>query len=76
MTKKKVKPEQPSPAVPTYSVSHCSFVAEAAPANEHTRDAAVALARAAEANANAIGRIADALKGGNATMETGLRIGG
>lgn len=59
---------------PTYNVENCTFTNTSA-ANEHTRAAVEALANAAKANAEAIGKIADALKGSPATMETALRIG-
>lgn len=75
MTKRKTTEPAVQPQ-PRYTVTNCNFTAQTAPANEHTRDAVIAIAKAAEANAVAIGKLADALKGGNATMETGLRIGG
>ncbi len=52
---------------PTISISDVSITTEVkTEANEHTRAAVEALARAAEANANAIAEIAKALKGGGA----------
>lgn len=57
------------------SVQNCTFNAASA-ASEHTRAAAVVLAEAAKENAVAIGKIADALKGGNATFGTAIHIGG
>lgn len=58
----------------TYNIENCTFTNTSA-ANEHTRAAIEALANAAKANAEAIGKIADALKGSPATMETAIRIG-
>jgi hypothetical protein len=46
----------------------------AAPTSEHQSRALEALARAAEANAVAIGRIADALRGAEAHMEHGIHL--
>lgn len=68
-TKKKTDP------IYTYTISHCNVTNTNAPANEHTRDAVVALAKAAEANANAIEGIARALRGGDATMGNAFKIG-
>ena len=44
-------------------ITNSSFQNVATAANEHTRDAAVALAKAAEANANATAKIAECLVG-------------
>jgi hypothetical protein len=63
------------PTNPPVHVENCSFVAQASPANEHTRDAVVALAGAIKANAEAVVAAAEALKGAAAIMETGMRIG-
>lgn len=60
---------------PEYTVSHCAVTNTTAPANEHTRAAVEALANAARANADAIAACAAALKGGNAILETGIRLG-
>lgn len=46
----------------------------AAPTSEHQSKALEELARAATANAQAIGRIADALKGAEARMEHGIYL--
>ena len=46
----------------------------AAPVAEHQARALEELARAAAANAQAIGRIADALKGAEARMEYGIHL--
>lgn len=71
MTTKKVSPKKE----PTYSVMNCSITNTNAPTNEHTRDAVVALAEALKANANALAEAARALKGGNVSMENGIRVG-
>jgi hypothetical protein len=55
-------------------ISNCVFTNTTAPANEHTRDAVVALAKALEANAVALGEVARALKGGDARMDSAIRI--
>jgi hypothetical protein len=60
-----MKTKQPAPQGPV--ITNCSFVNEAPKANEHTRAAVVALAEAAQANANAIAKIAEALKGQSVT---------
>lgn len=57
------------------SISHCTITNTNAPTNEYTCDAIVALAKALEANANAIAEAARALKGGNVIMENGIKIG-
>lgn len=59
---------------PVTTIQDVSIVNTSA-ANEHTRAAVEALAKAAEANARAISDIALALQGSPATMETGIRIG-
>lgn len=47
------------------------------PPNEHTQNAVAALANATKANAEAIGKIAEAIRNiGNATMGHGFNIGG
>lgn len=46
----------------------------AAPTSEHQSRALEELARAASANAQAIGKIADALKGAEARMGTGIHL--
>ena len=60
---------------PPITVSHCSVTNTTAPANEHTRAAVEALALAAKANADAIAEIAKALRGADARMDAGFRIG-
>jgi len=55
------------------TVKNCNFQNTAAPANEHTRDAVMALARASEAHANALTAIAKALQGSDFN-NTGIRI--
>lgn len=60
---------------PTYSVTNCSITNTNAPTNAFTRDAVIALAKALEANANALAETARALKGGNVSMKNGIRIG-
>jgi len=65
------------PAAPSNStvIQNCSIVNTSA-ANEHTRAAVEALARAAEANANAINSIAQGLKGSPASMNHGIHLSG
>ena len=58
------------------TIQNCTFTNTTAPANEHTRDAVVALAKALEANAVALGEAARALKGGDARMDSAIRIDG
>ena len=58
------------------SISNCVFTNTTAPANKHTRDAVVALAKALQANAVALGDAARALKGGDARMDRAIRIDG
>jgi hypothetical protein len=70
------KKSTPAASAPQYTVSNCSIVNTTAPANKHTRAAVEALAAAAQANAMAISAIANALKGGDATMRTGIELGG
>lgn len=60
----------------TYQITGCNVTNTNAPTNEHTRDAVVALAKAIEANANALAEAARALKGGNVTMENAFKVGG
>lgn len=62
-----MKKREPCPM----TVANCTFTGNTS-ANEHTRAAAVALAEAAKANAEAIAEIARALKGGN--IESMLKI--
>lgn len=57
-------------------LNNVSIVNNTTPANEFTRDAVVALAEALSRNADAIKEAALALKGGNAEMETGIKIEG
>lgn len=59
---------------PTYNIENCTFTNTSA-SNKHTRAAIEALANAVKANAEAIGKIADALKGSPAHMEAAIRIG-
>lgn len=59
MTKKNKVESRPQPQT---IVSNCSVVAASFSMNDHHRDAITALAKAAEANANAIKAIADSLK--------------
>lgn len=81
MTKKKqTRQQQQKPATeeikaqPSALIEGCSFTAISA-ANEHTRAAVEALAMAATANAEAIKAIAEAMKGGPATIERAINIG-
>jgi hypothetical protein len=62
--------KQPS----TYTIQNCNITNTSA-ANEHTRVAVEALSKAAQANAEAILAIANALKGSPATIETGIKLG-
>lgn len=68
--KKKVVPNES-----TYIIEHCNITNTNAPTNEHTASAVIALAQALQANANALANVASALKGGNVTMENGIRVG-
>lgn len=54
-------------------VQNCKFINTSA-ANEHTRAAVEALANAVRANAEAIGKIADALQGSPATTGDMLKF--
>ncbi len=74
MRKKMPQARAPQPQ-PGTVVQNCSFQAIAAPANEHTSASIVALAKAAEANANAIGKVAELFKASGATLGTGVYIG-
>ena len=60
---------------PTYHIENCNVKNTTAPTNGHTRDSVVALAKALEANANAIAEVARALKGGNAILENAFKFG-
>lgn len=71
MTAKKTTPKKE----PSYNIENCTITNTNAPTNEYTRDAVIALAEALEANANALAETARALKGGNVSMETGIRVG-
>lgn len=62
-----------SPAGTT--ISHCNFTNEAVQVNEYTRDAVVALAKAAEANANALAVMAEVLSGNGNTNGPAVHIG-
>lgn len=59
----------------TYHIENCNVTNTNTPTNEHARDAVVALAVALEANANALAEAARALKGGNVTMDSAIRVG-
>ena len=74
MATKKTTPEVVAPAAPSYSASNCTITNNSS-ANEHTRAAVEALANAVAENARAITAIAQALEGGGARMDTGIRIG-
>ena len=63
----KKKPIESAPFAGT-TITNC-HLQNGVQCNEHTRAAVEALANAAKANAEAIGRIASALTGGNAVME-------
>lgn len=55
-------------------IQNCTFTNSVPAVNKHTRAAVEALAKAAEANAEAIKAIADALRGGNAHVGTFIKI--
>jgi seryl-tRNA(Sec) selenium transferase len=74
MATKKTTPEVVAPAAPSYSVSNCT-VTNNSSANEHTRAAVEALANAVAENARAVTAIAQALQGGGARMDAGIRFG-
>lgn len=74
VTKKPTAPAAPTAPTNSTVVQNCSIVNTSA-ANEHTRAAVEALARAAEANAKAISDIAQGLKGSPANMEHGIYFG-
>lgn len=61
--KKRVPPKAPECKPAGTAVQNCNFQNVAPSLNEYTRDSAVALAKAAEANANAISAIAKCLEG-------------
>lgn len=75
MATKKLTPEAVAPAAPNYSVSNCTITNNSS-ANEHTRAAVESLANAVAENARAITAIAQALQGGGARMDAGIRLGG
>jgi hypothetical protein len=74
MTAKKQPATPAAPAAPSYSVSNCT-VTNNSSANEHTRAAVEALANAVAENARAVTAIAQALQGGGARMDAGIRFG-
>lgn len=59
----------------SYSISGCIVTNKSTPMSESQCNALAELAKAAKANADAIGKIADALKGPNVIMERGISIG-
>jgi seryl-tRNA(Sec) selenium transferase len=68
------KKQPAAPAAPTYTVTDCTITNNSS-ANEHTRAAVEALANAVAENARAITAIAQALQGGGARMDCGIRLG-
>jgi len=68
------KKQTATPAAPSYSVSNCTITNNSS-ANEHTRAAVEALANAVAENARAVTAIAQALQGGGARMDAGIRLG-
>ena len=62
------------PAASAATVTGCTIIAQPSVANEHSRTAVVALAEACKANAEAISRAADALKGDGGRINTGINI--
>lgn len=74
MTKK--TPAQAASSAATYSITGCSVTNTAAAANEHTRDAVVALANAIAQNAIALIAVAEALKGPPVQMGPSFMVGG
>lgn len=78
MTAKKTPKATPPPTpadARSFTIQNCSIVNTSA-ANEHTRDAIVALADAIKANANAVIAAAEALKGAPAHMDHGIFVSG
>jgi seryl-tRNA(Sec) selenium transferase len=74
MATKKTTPGVVAPAAHSYIVSDCTITNNSS-ANEHTRAAVEALANAVAENARAITAIAQALEGGGARMDAGIRLG-
>jgi hypothetical protein len=74
MVKKKVNEAPVEQQPPPMVIQNCHFVGQES-ANEHTREAVVALANAAKANAEAISAIACSLQG-PANNSTCIRIEG
>lgn len=61
--------------VPHTSIANCNFTVEAVQVNEFTYKAIEALAKASETHAEALIAMANALRGGNATMGHAIYIG-
>lgn len=59
----------------SYSISGCIITNTSTPMSEDQCNALAELAKAAKANADAMGKIADALKGPTVIMERGISIG-
>ncbi len=74
MTTKKTVTKKPA-TYENVTISNCS-VTNISAANEYTRDAVVALARAIEANAVAVQEAARALRGSPASLGAGIHVGG
>lgn len=66
--------KQPAAASVGAHIENVTINNTAAPVAEHQAKALEELARAAAANAQAIGRIADALKGAEARMDHGIYL--
>ena len=66
--------KQKNPAPVGAHIENVTINNQAAPTSEHQSRALEELARAAAANAAAIGKIADALKGADARMEYGIHL--
>lgn len=66
----------PSAAPVGAHIENVTIQNTASPTSEHQSRALEELARSAKANADAIGRIADALKGADARMEHGIYLSG
>lgn len=68
------KPEHERQQAPFYNLENITINNAAGGVGEHQANALAEVARAAAANANAIARIAEALKGADAVMHKGITI--
>lgn len=87
MGKKKLEAQPPQPPLPATApqesrvrpqtiIDSCHVEVKGVPCNEHTRAAIEALAKAAQANAEAISACAKAMQGGAINLEAGIKVGG